>query len=183
MRDIKGDSSVRSVPARETSRPGTQVLTPEEKLSGDMLMLTTGFMMCAAALWLAIYWSMGYQYSTAIPLVFQGLSFVIIMLYLRSRRLYVFAALQLALVLFTPFAMQWAIGNFVNSSGVSLWGLLAPVGAVTVLGTRQSMPWFFAWVFMTVMSGVFDYMLSAPCSTSTCRRWRCSSCSTSPPSR
>jgi class 3 adenylate cyclase len=37
---------------------------------------------------------------------------------------------------------------------------MAPVGAVTVLGTRQSMPWFFAWLFMTVMAGVFDYMLS-----------------------
>ena len=50
------------------------MLSPEEQLSGDMLMLTTGFMMCAAMLWLAIYWSMGYQYSTAIPLIFQGLS-------------------------------------------------------------------------------------------------------------
>ena len=47
-------------------------LSPEEKLSGDMLMLTTGFMICAAALWLAVYWSMGYQYSTSIPLIFQG---------------------------------------------------------------------------------------------------------------
>src|SRR6185437_13258981 len=28
------------------------------------------------------------------------------------------------------------------------------------LGTRQSMPWFFAWLFMTVMAGVFDYVLS-----------------------
>ena len=137
-----------------------RALTPEEKLSGDMLMLTTGFMMCAAALWLAVYWSMGYQYSTAIPLVFQGLSFVTIALYWKFRRLYAFAILQLALILFTPFAMQWAIGNFVNSSGVSLWGLMAPVGAVTVLGTRQSMPWFFAWLFMTVMAGVFDYLLS-----------------------
>jgi adenylate cyclase len=135
-------------------------LTPEEKLSGDMLMLTTGFMMCAAALWLAVYWSMGYQYSTAIPLIFQGLSFVTITLYWKLRRLQAFAVVQLALILFTPFAMQWAIGNFVNSSGVSLWGLMAPVGAVTVLGTRQSMPWFFAWLFMTVMAGVFDYMLS-----------------------
>jgi len=135
-------------------------LTPEEKLSGDMLMLTTGFMMCAAALWLAVYWSMGYQYSTAIPLIFQGLSFVTIVLYWKLRRVYAFAVIQLALILFTPFAMQWAIGNFVNSSGVSLWGLMAPVGAVTVLGTRQSMPWFFAWLFMTVMAGVFDYLLS-----------------------
>ncbi len=123
-------------------------------------MLTTGFMMCAAALWLAIYWSMGYQYSTAIPLIFQAVSFLTIALYWRFRRVYAFAVIQLALILFTPFAMQWAIGNFVNSSGVSLWGLMAPVGAVTVLGTRQSMPWFFAWLFMTVMAGVFDYLLS-----------------------
>ncbi len=135
-------------------------LTPEEKLSGDMLMLTTGFMMCAAALWLAVYWSMGYQYSTAIPLIFQGLSVLTIALWWKFRRLYTFAVIQLGLILFTPFAMQWSIGNFVNASGVSLWGLMAPVGAVTVLGTRQSMPWFFAWLFMTVMAGVFDYMLS-----------------------
>jgi class 3 adenylate cyclase len=134
-------------------------LTPEEKLSGDMLMLTSGFMMCAAALWLAIYWSMGYQYSTAIPLIFQGLSAVTIGLYWKYKRLEIFAIVQLGLILFTPFAMQWSIGNFVSASGVSLWGLLAPVGAVTILGTRQSMPWFFAWLFMTVMAGVFDYLL------------------------
>jgi class 3 adenylate cyclase len=67
---------------------------------------------------------------------------------------------QLSLILFTPFAMQWSIGNFVTASGVSLWALIAPVGAVTVLGTRQSTPWFFAWLFMTVMSGSFDYVLS-----------------------
>ena len=150
------DPSSKPAGLRAPPRP----LTPEEKLSGDMLMLTTGFMMCAAALWLAVYWSMGYQYSTAIPLIFQGLSFVTITLYWKLRRVYAFAVIQLALILFTPFAMQWAIGNFVNSSGVSLWGLMAPVGAVTVLGTRQSMPWFFAWLFMTVMAGVFDYMLS-----------------------
>jgi class 3 adenylate cyclase len=117
-------------------------------------------MMCAAALWLAVYWSMGYQYSTAIPLVFQGLSVITIALWWKLRRLYIFAVVQLGLILFTPFAMQWSIGNFVTASGVSLWGLMAPVGAVTVLGTRQSMPWFFAWLFMTVMAGFFDFMIT-----------------------
>jgi adenylate cyclase len=143
----------------------TAPLSPEEKLSGDMLMLTTGFMMCAAALWLAIYWSMGYQYSTAIPLIFQALSAVTIGLYWRYKRLEAFAIVQLALILFTPFAMQWSIGNFVTASGVSLWGLLAPVGAVTILGNRQSIPWFFAWLFMTVMAGVFDYLLGGTVKT------------------
>src|SRR5688572_18560391 len=151
----------------QTNSPGSPAkaaaaspLSPEEQLSGDMLMLTTGFMMCAAMLWLAIYWSMGYQYSTAIPLIFQALSAVTIYLYWKYRRIYVFAVIQLGLILFTPFAMQWSIGNFVNASGVSLWGLMAPVGAVTVLGTRQSMPWFFGWLFMTVMAGTFDYLLA-----------------------
>jgi adenylate cyclase len=135
-------------------------LSAEEKLSGDMLMLTTGFMMCAAALWLAIYWSLGHQYSTSIVLLFMGLSVVTMALYWKLRQLQTFAVLQLGLILFTPFAMQWSIGNFVNSSGVSLWGLMAPVGAVTVLGTRQSVPWFFGWLFMTVMAGVFDFLLA-----------------------
>ncbi len=149
-----------------SNRPGAPpkatvpALTPEQQLSGDMLMLTTGFMMCAAMLWLAIYWSMGYQYSTAIPLIFAGISAVLVVLYHRFRRLDIFAVIQLGLILFTPFAMQWSIGNFVNASGVSLWGLMAPVGAVTVLGTRKSMPWFFAWLFMTVMAGTFDYLLA-----------------------
>ena len=160
MKDFQGEPSLSPAPAAFGSRPGQPVLTPEEKLSGDMLMLTTGFMMCAAALWLAVYWSMGYQYSTAIPLVFQALSAVTIALWWKFRRLYIFAVVQLGLILFTPFAMQWSIGNFVTASGVSLWGLMAPVGAVTVLGTRQSMPWFFAWLFMTVMAGFFDYMIT-----------------------
>ena len=133
------------------SRP----LSPEEKLSGDMLMLTTGFMVLASALWLAVH-------QTWIPLLFQVLSVICIALYWRTKRLYVFAVIQLGLILFAPFAMQWSIGNFVTASGVSLWGLMAPVGAVTVLGTRNSLPWFFAWLFMTVMAGVFDYLLGTP---------------------
>ena len=153
-----------NVPMSASPSAGAKVpapaMTPEQKLSGDMLMLTSGFMMCAAALWLAVYWSLGHQYSTAIPLVFQGLSAATVLLYWRTRKLMLFAFVQLGLILFAPFAMQWAIGNFVSSSGVSLWGLMAPVGAVTVLGTRQSVPWFFAWLFMTVMAGVFDFMLA-----------------------
>ncbi len=158
--DSTRDPSQKPAPARPAPTAAPVSLSPEEKLSGDMLMLTTAFMMCAAALWLAVYWSMGYQYSTAIPLIFQALSAVTITLWWKLKRLYTFAIVQLGLILFTPFAMQWSIGNFVSASGVSLWGLMAPVGAVTVLGTRQSVPWFFAWLFMTVMAGVFDFMLS-----------------------
>ena len=149
-----------SSPPAPAPSGAARTLTPEEKLSGDMLLLTTAAMVVAAMLWLAIYWSMGYQYSTAIPLLFQALSVVTMGLYLRYRTLRQFAIIQLALILFTPFAMQWSIGNFVTASGVSLWGLMAPVGAITVLGNRESTPWFFGWLFMTVLAGVFDFLLA-----------------------
>jgi class 3 adenylate cyclase len=141
--------------------PAKLTLSPEEQLSGDMLVLTTGLMVLASVLWLAVYWSLGQQFSVSISLAFQALSAATITFYLKTRKLQPFAMIQLALILFTPFAMQWSIGNFVTASGVSLWGLIAPVGAVTVLGARQSLPWFFAWLFMTMMAGVFDFMIPA----------------------
>lgn len=153
--------------SKAADAPGTResllerpTLSAEEKLSGDMLVLTTGLMVLASVLWLSIYWSMGQQFSVSISLAFQALSAGTIAFYLKTRKLHLFAMIQLGLILFTPFAMQWSIGNFVTASGVSLWGLIAPVGAVTVLGTRQSLPWFFAWLFMTVLAGVFDFLLS-----------------------
>src|SRR5689334_24507816 len=109
--DSTRDATIRVAPPVPAASPARVALSPEEKLSGDMLMLTTAFMMCAAALWLAVYWSMGYQYSTAIPLIFQALSVVTITLWWKLKRLYTFAIIQLGLILFTPFAMQWSIGN------------------------------------------------------------------------
>ena len=63
--------------------------------------------------------------------------------------------------LFAPFVIQWTIGSFVNSSGIVLLALLAPVGAMVVYGARESIPWFVAYVVLTVVSGVFDYFLAS----------------------
>ena len=134
-------------------------LSPEEKLAGDMLVFSTALMMVASMLWLAIYWSFGQRYSTLIPLAFLLSSLCTIVFFLKTRKLPVFCLMQLSLFLFTPFVLQWSMGNFVNSSGVSLWALLAPVGAIVILGTRESVPWFVAYIFMTAMSGMFDYVL------------------------
>ena len=134
-------------------------LSPEEKLSGDMLVFSTALMMVASMLWLAIYWSFGQRYSTLIPMVFLLASLCTIVFFLKTRKLPLFCMMQLSLFLFTPFVLQWTMGNFVNSSGVSLWALLAPVGAIVILGTRESVPWFVAYIFMTAMSGMFDYVL------------------------
>lgn len=134
-------------------------LTPEQKIAGDMLVFASALMLIASMLWLAIYWAFGQHYSTFIPLTFTTISAVNIGWFLKSRRLELFSILQFALFLFTPFALQWSIGNFVSASGISLWALLAPVVALVIVGAKSSVPWFIAFVVMTLMSGVFDYLL------------------------
>jgi class 3 adenylate cyclase len=47
---------------------------------------------------------------------------------------------------------------------VTLWALLAPIGALVVLSWRESIPWFIAYMVMTALSGFFDYMLGSPSS-------------------
>ena len=156
--------SRKRMPAKEylnnlNAAPVALTLSPEEKLSGDMLLFSTGLMAFASILWLAIYWSFGLRFSTGIPLTFLLLSAGNMFFFLKTRKLGIFCLLQLTMFLFTPFVMQWSIGNFVNASGVSLWALLAPIGAIVILGTKESVPWFMAYIFMTAMSGMFDYVL------------------------
>jgi hypothetical protein len=110
-------------------------------------------------LWLAIYWAMGIKFSATVPFSYLLLSAGSLMLYLWKRNFELFRFIQVSLFLFVPFIMQWSIGSYVSSSGVMLWALLAPVGVMIFQGPRESLPWFFAYIVMTAISGFFDYYL------------------------
>lgn len=134
---------------------------PEElQLKKSLLMLATGLVCVLSMLWLFIYWQLGPQFSTTIPFVFQLLLAGNMALYLKTCNFDFFRHTQLALFLFMPFVAQWSIGNFITASGVSLWGLLAPIGAILFCGVRESIAWFAAYIFMTMLSGFFDYYLA-----------------------
>ena len=135
--------------------------TQEDKLRRDLLIFACAFINFAVVLWLAIYWLMGLQFSTNIPLGYQLVSLGSLVYYLKTRDFAAFRFIQLTLFLFVPFVMQWSIGSSVTSSGVMLWALLAPIGALVVSGWRDSVPWFIAYMVMTVISGFFDYYLSS----------------------
>lgn len=132
----------------------------EIKLRKSLLIFASGLMNLAAILWLAIYWWMGLKLPTSIPLGFQILSALVVAIYLRTRNFDFFRVAQLALFLFFPFIIQWSIGSFVSSSGIALLAILAPIGAMVCYGPRESIPWFFAYVVLTILSGVFDFYLA-----------------------
>lgn len=132
----------------------------ELQLKKSLLMLATGLVCVMSMLWLFIYWQLGPQFSTTVPFVFQLLLAGNLAIYLKTRNFDLFRHTQLSLFLFMPFVAQWSIGNFITASGISLWGLLAPIGAILFCGVRESIAWFAAYIFMTALSGFFDYYLA-----------------------
>jgi len=110
--------------------------------------------------WVGIYSILGPQFSTTIPFAFQLLLVGNLVLYVQSRNFDFFRVSQLGLFLFLPFVAQWAGGTIISTSGVVLWGLLAPVGAILCIGVRQSVGWFIAWAALTALSGAVDFYLA-----------------------
>ncbi|MEE8328156.1 MAG: adenylate/guanylate cyclase domain-containing protein [Nitrosomonadaceae bacterium] len=133
--------------------------TDETKLKKDLLILTCGLMNLGVVGWLGIYWAMGIEFSTTVPLCYQIISVASLAIFLTTRNFDIFRIIQLSLFLFAPFVMQWSIGNYVTSSGVALWAFLAPLGAMFLYGYRASVPWFAAYIILNALSGFFDYYL------------------------
>lgn len=131
----------------------------EDQLRRNLLIFASAFMTFVVMFWLAIYWMMGLRFSSNVPLAYQVISVASMLYYHKTRNFAVFRFVQLSLFLFAPFIMQWSIGNSITSSGVMLWALLAPIGAVVVADWRESIPWFIAYIVLTAVSGVFDFFL------------------------
>ena len=132
----------------------------DERLNKSLLVLATGLVCVASTLWLAVYWSLGPQLSATLPFAYQLLLAGNLAFFLYGGNFRLFRSTQLGLFLFAPFVAQWAIGNFITASGILLWGLLAPIGAILCIGAREALAWFFAYAFLVALTGFFDYYLA-----------------------
>lgn len=139
-------------------------ITPDDseelRIQKTLLVFATGLLCIASMLWLLLYRELGPHFSSTAPLVFQLALAGNLALYLKTGNFALFRITQLAMILFVPFIVQWSIGNFITASGISLWGLLAPIGAILIIGVAESAAWFFAFLFLTALSGFFDYYLA-----------------------
>ena len=130
----------------------------DERLQKASLVLTAVMITTMAIVWVATYASLGLYLSAAIPFAYQLVSIVGLVAFARSGRFDVFRTSQLALILLLPILLQWSLGGFVASSGVLLWALISPLGALVL--TLRPMPWFLAYLTLTTISGVIDPFLS-----------------------
>lgn len=103
----------------------------------------------------------GYTVMAAVPYFYLVVSYASLLIFYRYKRFEYFTFTQLIMLLVMPFFMQWAIGGYVASSGVAIWAILSPVGALMILGTRQSTPWFLLFLGLAFLSWVMNPFFAA----------------------
>jgi adenylate cyclase len=92
------------------------------------LVLSSTLMAALACVWVVTYAVLGLWVSAAIPLAYQVASAVSIYTFAQTRRYVLFREGQLVLPLLLPFALQWSLAGFENSSAVCLWAITSRWG-------------------------------------------------------
>lgn len=113
-----------------------------------------------SVIWVGTYLALGLPVSAAIPFGYQVASVVSLVAFARTKDYRLFRFSQIVLMLLLPFLLQWSLGGYIASSAVSLWALIGVFGALFFYSARQAVPWFVAFVALTVLSGFADPFIS-----------------------
>jgi adenylate cyclase len=132
----------------------------EVRVQKATLTLAAVIVTLLAVVWVATYFALGLPVSAAIPFAYQVASVVSLVAFARTTDFRFFRFSQLMLMLLLPFLLQWSLGGYRASSAVSLWALVGVLGALFFLGAREAIPWFVAFVALTILSGLADPWLS-----------------------
>jgi class 3 adenylate cyclase len=132
----------------------------EVRVQKASLVLAASTVSALAVVWVATYLVLGLPRSAAIPFSYQVVSIVTLAVFARTKDLRLLRTSQLLLMLLLPFLLQWSLGGYVASSAVSLWATVGVFGALFFLTAREAVPWFVAFVVLTVASGLIDPLLA-----------------------
>ncbi len=110
--------------------------------------------------WVLTYWTLGLPEAGAIPFAYQVASVISLVIFARTKSYSFFRMTQTAMMTVLPFLLQWTIGGYVASSAVSLWALVAAIGTLFFYSPGASIPWFGAFLGLSVVSGVIDPFLA-----------------------
>src|SRR5919108_1164679 len=110
-----------------------------------LLILPIGF------LWGCLYWAFGEEAVALTPWAYCAGSIISLALFARNRSFPFLRTAQLALIIVPPTLGAIMLGGLDPSSGVIVWSLLAPLGAVAFDRPARAWPWFAAFVSAIVL--------------------------------
>jgi signal transduction histidine kinase/DNA-binding response OmpR family regulator/HPt (histidine-containing phosphotransfer) domain-containing protein/PAS domain-containing protein len=131
----------------------------ETRLRKKLLVASVFLILPAGMIWGAIYLLAGERTAGFLPLLYALLSLLNLLVFGRTRRYELFRFNQLLLILVIPWLLMVALGGFVASSAVILWGLLAPIGAMIFAGPRSARRWFLAYAALVIVGGLLEPIL------------------------
>jgi guanylate cyclase len=122
------------------------------RLRKALLVAVVLMVLPTAAVWGALYWVAGEHGAALLPWAYVLGSLASLVAFQVTRRFTLLRRSQLLLILFVPFLLAIALGGFTVSSGVILWSLLAPLGAITFDGPRRAWRWLATYAVLLVIA-------------------------------
>jgi adenylate cyclase len=120
----------------------------ELRVRKSLLVATTVLVQPAGLIWGALYWIFDERVAAFFPWGYTVISALSLAVFARTRNFVWLRTAQLLLILVVPALLLLALGGITPSSGVILWSLLAPLGAVVFDGPRRAWVWFGAFIVL-----------------------------------
>ncbi len=118
-----------------------------------LLILISVLILPVAALWGALYLAFGSPVGV-VPLVYFGVLLGAIVVFSRTRDFPWLLRVGQVDILLAPTLSMIPLGGFLDSGGVGLWGILAPLGALVFSDVRSAARWYVAYVVVFLGSGI-----------------------------
>jgi guanylate cyclase len=142
-----GSAIVRVLELGADPGDSTELRYRKELLVGISLMVLP-----AGVLWGSLYWVFGEHVAALFPWAYVVASVLCLAVFARTHSYPFLRFAELGLILVVPALLCVALGGLAPSSGVILWSLLAPLGAVVFDRPARAWTWFLAFLLVLVLS-------------------------------
>src|SRR5438034_8461053 len=118
-----------------------------------LLVLISVLILPVAALWGALYLALESPVGV-VPLVYFGVLLGAIAVFSHTRDFSRLLRVGEVDILLAPTLSMIPLGGFLDSGGVGLWGILAPLGALVFSDVRTAARWYVAYLVVFLGSGI-----------------------------
>ena len=130
----------------------------DTRSSKALLVLISLLILPIALLWGVLYLAFGSPVGF-VPLVYFVILLGAIGVFSRTGNFAQLLRVNLLDILFAPTLSMIPLGGFLDSGGVGLWGILAPLGALVFSDVRAATRWYAAYVVVFLGSGIAGEVL------------------------
>jgi adenylate cyclase len=130
----------------------------DTRASKALLVLISVLVLPISLLWGGLYLAFGAP-SGLLAFVYFAVSLGAIAVFMRTRDFALLLRIELVDILLAPNLSMIPLGGFITSTGVGVWGILAPMGALVFGGVRAGIRWYLAFLAVFLGSGVAGEVL------------------------